>query len=75
MGLRISVLKDPPSDIKSILPVLSFKLSFYGPVKMIFIRTQMEICNEKLYGYMLGQLISIYGYIFSLPRLKSKGEA
>jgi hypothetical protein len=44
-------------------------------LKIKYVRTQMKVYNEKLYGYMLGQLISIYGYIFSLPRLKSKGEA
>ncbi len=57
MGLLINAVKDPPSDIKMILPVLSFKLCFNFPGLIIYVRTQMEKCNEKLYGYMRGRLI------------------
>ncbi len=49
MGLQISADKDPPSDIKMILPVLLFKLRFNIPGPIIYVRTQMEICSEKLY--------------------------
>jgi len=74
MGLRISALKDQPSDIKRILPVLSFKLCFNRLGLIINVRTQMEAYNEKLYGYMRGRLISISEYIFSPPRLRTKGK-
>ncbi len=54
MGLQISAVKDPPSDIKRILPVLSFKLCFTYPAQIIYVRTQMEICidlNKRIYVF------------------------
>jgi len=55
MGLQISAVKDSPSDIKRILPVLSFKLCFNFPGPVIYARyarIQMGIYidfNKRIY--------------------------
>jgi len=71
MGLQTRALKDPPSDIKRILSVLLFKLCFSCPVKIIFVRTQVEVCidfNMRIYIFST-QAKEQRGSIMLLPNL------